>query len=109
MNFQPNPNSIPGLVSILPLAGVPIFPFVRRRRVDTPVVRRPPFPYYPPKKYRSLSSHSAGRPYKGAVRVKKVRRPHISARRPTYYNNDRDHVITHSTPGRRSTISSFSD
>ena len=90
------------MVSILPLAGVPIFPFVRRRRVDTPsLVRRPPFPYYPPKKYRSLSvasPHSAGRPYKGAVRVKKVRRPHISARRPSgglaYHNND--HVITHS-------------
>ena len=88
-------------MSILPLAGVPIFPFVRRRRVDTPIVRRPPFPYYPPKKYRSLSvasPHSAGRPYKGAVRVKKVRRPHISARRPSgglaYHNND--HVITHS-------------
>ena len=93
-------------MSILPLAGVPIFPFVRRRRVDTPVVKRPPFPYYPPKKYRSLSSHSsAGRPYKGAVRVKKVRRPQISARRPsgglTYHNSDRYHVITHSTPGRR--------
>ena len=97
-------------MSILPLAGVPIFPFVRRRRVDTPsLVRRPPFPYYPPKKYRSLSvasPHSAGRPYKGAVRVKKVRRPHISARRPSgglaYHNND--HVITHSPVSHSSFI-----
>ena len=85
----------------MPLAGVPIFPFVRRRRVDTPVVRRPPFPYYPPKKYRSLSSHShtASRP----VRVRKVRRPHISARRPSgglAYHGKNDHIITHSAPGR---------
>ena len=99
-------------MSILPLAGVPILPFVRRRRNDVPVVRRPPFPYYPPKKYRSVSQ-SSYRPYKGAVRVRKVRRPHMSARRPSneayyggepVYRGDRvhgDHVITHSTHGGR--------
>ncbi len=62
------------LVSMLPLAGVPLIGIGRRRSGSVrrpPVAVRPPFPYYPPKRLRRPPT-KAGR---GAVRVKKVRKP----------------------------------
>jgi hypothetical protein len=57
---------------MLPLAGVPLFIGRRRSSSRASSVRRPPFPYYPPKQIRRPAPPTRGT---HSVRVKKVRKP----------------------------------